>query len=579
LTLAQYLRPSGRWHQEFGYSLQPGAKKDGGYNTVVVDEASMLTEEMLAAVLDCLHGVDRLVLCGDHRQLPPIGAGRPFADLVHHLRDLPRKGVSASDTSAHRQESGGGLAELTIGRRQRSTGEPSIAGSDASRDDLAVASWFSIDGTHAAADEAMARVLSGHGDGTVAVIPWDTEEDLHRSVVEHLANDADLQLTPGDADALKRSLGASGTYNGRPAFIFGEGGVGAERWQLLTPVRSRPGGVTGLNRLVRRTWRLGDASVARKSRKLPPPLGADEILFHDKVMVRENMPHKAERVSDGSKLPRDVANGEIGMAVWWAGTKGLKVELSTQPGLQFIFWASELNGDDERAREALELAYAVTVHKAQGSQFATTLVVIPNPCPLLSPEMLYTALTRHRTNCVLFVQGDPADLRRLAGPARSEIARRLTRLFQPSDPFEAPDGTILDGAHIHRTANGEMVISKSEVIVANVLPSLGVEYVYEQPLVMADGSRRLPDFTIARLGKPTVYWEHLGMLGRAGYRANWEAKRAWYENHGVLPWTDGGGPNGVLVWSEEGIDGSGIDAEEIEQQAQDALGVSRTERS
>jgi hypothetical protein len=116
----------------------------------------------------------------------------------------------------------------------------------------------------------------------------------------------------------------------------------------------------------------------------------------------------------------------------------------------------------------------------------------------------------------------------------------LTRLFRPPDPFEGPDGTILDGSHIHRTANGEMVISKSEVIVANTLRSLAVEYLYEQPLIMPDGTHRLPDFTIPRLGKPTVYLEHLGMLGKAGYRANWEAKRAWYATHGILPWTDGG---------------------------------------
>ncbi len=36
----------------------------------------MLTEEMLAATLSALEGVKRLILVGDHRQLPPIGAGR-----------------------------------------------------------------------------------------------------------------------------------------------------------------------------------------------------------------------------------------------------------------------------------------------------------------------------------------------------------------------------------------------------------------------------------------------------------------------------------------------------------------------
>ena len=47
----------------------------------------MLTEEMLAAPIEALGEVERLILCGDPRQLPPIGAGRPFADLVALLRE------------------------------------------------------------------------------------------------------------------------------------------------------------------------------------------------------------------------------------------------------------------------------------------------------------------------------------------------------------------------------------------------------------------------------------------------------------------------------------------------------------
>ena len=177
--------------------------------------------------------------------------------------------------------------------------------------------------------------------------------------------------------------------------------------------------------------------------------------------------------------------------------------------LQFTFWTDELNADGERAGELLELAYAITIHKAQGSQFGTTLVVVPNPCPLLSPELLYTALTRQRDRVVVFAQGDPNDLRRLGSPTRSETARRLTRLFRAPDPFETPEGEVVDGSHVHRTLNDEMVRSKSEVIVANTLRALGIEYAYERDLVMPDRSMRSPDFTITRLGKPTVYWEHL----------------------------------------------------------------------
>ncbi len=567
LTLAQYLRRSGRWNEEFGYRIRSNARQDSGFGTVVVDEASMLTEEMLAALIDAIAGVERLVLCGDHRQLPPIGAGRPFADLVTNLRDTH---------TADAPETGGGFAELVIGRRQRLLTTQDTNAPRGGRDDLSVAAWFSVDGSPPAADEAFARVVTGEGDGTLSIVSWDDEDDLHRKIIDTLTSDPDLGLIRGDADTLKRSLGASATYKDRASFVFGSGGVGAEHWQILSPVRSRPGGIDGLNRLVRRTWRSGDATLVRRMPQVfPPPLGADEVLFHDKVMCVLNHHHRtAYEVGTGRNIEADVANGEIGMAVFWAMNKGLKAEFSTQPGLQFTFWASDLNADRERTSETLALAYAVTVHKAQGSQFDITFVVIPNPCPLLSPELIYTALTRQRMRTVIFLQGDPNDLRLLASPGQSETGRRLTCLFYPPDPFQTSEGRVLDGSHVHRTANGEMVRSKSEVIVADTLKRVGAEYEYEEPLRMPDGSIRSPDFTIRSQGRPTIYWEHLGMLENAGYRADWEAKRAWYADHDILPWTEGGGTAGILVWSTEKQGRAGIDSQQIEELARQVLRLS-----
>lgn len=80
-----------------------------------------------------------------------------------------------------------------------------------------------------------------------------------------------------------------------------------------------------------------------------------------------------------------------------------------------------------------------------------------------------------------------------------------------------------------------------------------------------------PGFTIRRPGQPPIYWEHLGMLDLAGYRADWDAKLAWYGQHGICPWTEGGGPSGMLVWSTEGQDGPGIDASKIERLATEVL--------
>ena len=116
-------------------------------------------------------------------------------------------------------------------------------------------------------------------------------------------------------------------------------------------------------------------------------MGADQVIFADKVMCsattidarRERVPGKEK--GDGRSRERRDRDDRAGRPA----TKGHKVEFSTQPGLQFIFWKNELNGDSEQQGEWMELAYAITIHKSQGSQFKTTFVVVPDPCALLTP--------------------------------------------------------------------------------------------------------------------------------------------------------------------------------------------------
>lgn len=266
-TVAQFLRPE-RW-DEFGYRTALNAPVEHGFRTVVIDEASMLTEEMLAATLDALAGVERLVLCGDPRQLPPIGAGRPFADMVAFLREA--------------EGTGGGVAELSVGRRQL----PTAGEAEHVRDDVAIASLFSIDAVLYSADEALARAVTGDSDPTFKLVTWLDEADLHRKLVDVLCEE-DLGLSDRDAEALMQSLGATQENGARPRFPFGSAGAGAEAWQLLSPVRARPGGIVGLNRMVRMTWRPGDATLAQRSRSFAPPMGADQVIFNDKVMCLRN---------------------------------------------------------------------------------------------------------------------------------------------------------------------------------------------------------------------------------------------------------------------------------------------------
>lgn len=221
----------------------------------------------------------------------------------------------------------------------------------------------------------------------------------------------------------------------------------------------------------------------------------------------------------------------------------------------------ELGGDDRHP--ILELAYAITIHRSQGSEFDLTFVVIPNPCRPLSRELLYTALTRQREHVVILHQGDLFDLRELSNPAYSDTAARQTNLFSDPDPVEI-NGRYLENDLIHCARSGLAVRSKSEVIIADLLHSKGIEFEYEQPVSFDDGSWRLPDFTIVDdTTGTTFYWEHLGMLQRPSYLRKWGQKLAWYREHGVLPHEEGGGPTGTLVVTKDGDDGS-ISSADIE---------------
>jgi ATP-dependent exoDNAse (exonuclease V) alpha subunit len=125
LTIAQFLNQHGRYDGGSGRYIMTGGPQESSFGTVIVDEASMLTEDMIGALFDALQGVKRFVFVGDPAQLPPIGAGRPFVDIIAKLRP--------EDCESRFPRVTVGYAELTIERRQ--------IGND--RADLRFARWFS----------------------------------------------------------------------------------------------------------------------------------------------------------------------------------------------------------------------------------------------------------------------------------------------------------------------------------------------------------------------------------------------------------------------------------------------------
>lgn len=304
-------------------------------------------------------------------------------------------------------------------------------------------------------------------------------------------------------------------------------------------------------------------------RKVPKPMGSEEIVYGDKVinLVNTNpgLLWNRHRKVYPAKDDAYIANGEIGMAVGLFRRKGmpnlrwkLEVEFSSQPGFKYDFTNRDFA---EESNAVLELAYALTVHKSQGSEFGTVILVLPNPCRLLSRELLYTALTRQRDRIVILHQGPRSELRKYSLDDRSETARRLANLFVAPSPIVI-DGRFFEDYLIHRTARGEMVRSKSEVIIADHLANNGIEYGYEQPLTIG-GVTKYPDFTIEDMESGVMfYWEHCGMLHVPSYRRRWEEKLAWYRNHGILQWKEGSSENGTLIVTHDEANGS-IDSERI----------------
>jgi ATP-dependent exoDNAse (exonuclease V) alpha subunit len=564
-TLAQFLREYGRYDwptsRYFADSKKPQAD---GVTTCIVDEASMLTEDQFAALVDALPISARLLLVGDPRQLPPIGAGRPFVDLIAYLE---------------REHGSTGVAELTVRRRQASTQGSKSKLRDLACADVQLADLFSGRNLPPGEDQILESVLAGATDDRLKAIIWSGPTQLREKLDNVLAEE--LNLANGDEEnCLSVSLGGKPS-DGHVYFSPGPQIARSEDWQVLTPHRTLPSGSIDLNRHVKARFRQKTLDFARSSNEGPSyyvkyrtiaPRGPEQITYGDKIICIRNHPHEGWRYAQGeTKGEKDeegyVANGEIGVVIgdaFKAAAKPswTKVQFASQIDHVYSFGGWEFS---EERSPILELAYAVTVHKAQGSEFRKVFLVLPDRSRLLSREMLYTALTRQTERMILMQQGGLEHLRAYRSAFFSEVARRITNLFAAPTMVEvsAPAGvspgqvgrTFLEDKLIHRSARGDLVSSKSEVIIADALfeaeKEFGVRYFFERALIAPNGSKRWPDFSIEDPNGQVWFWENCGLLEQPDYVERWRKKLAWYAKHGIRRWS-GAEPTGRLIVTEDG---------------------------
>ena len=228
------------------------------------------------------------------------------------------------------------------------------------------------------------------------------------------------------------------------------------------------------------------------------------------------------------------------------------VVFSGLPKETFTYYPSQADDKDS----VLELAYAITIHKSQGSDFNTVLVVLPKTGKILSRELIYTALTRAKSKLILMVQDNIPWLMEFTKPQQSVLGRRNSNLFSYSVREDTAAIPFVEGL-IHTTAKpGLIVRSKSEVIIANLLYNKKIEFEYEK-MIKENNHRCIPDFTFEDASGDIIIWEHLGMLDNPAYRTSWERKLAFYESIGFVE-----GEN--LFTTRDHEDGS-IHTDEIEK--------------
>jgi len=505
-TIHQFLMKLGWVKRDTFHLKEKGGNKQGA-STVIIDEASMIPLDLLATLFRAtdFNDVKRLILVGDHNQLPPIGHGRPFMDIVKWLE-------SSKDKGKH-------ICRLTQRVRHELVESQALKLADA----------FLGDKTSPSDDEILSKVARREVSGDLEVHYWDNEAELYDILHKTLRKTLNFSKdSDPDYNAFNASLNPP------------------DKWQILSPTRMQIFGTTEINRLTQKKYRGG--IIERAKNKGPRPLGDQQIVWADKVIQIVN-----RTIRKGGK-EYYIANGEIGEVVN-TGKKFIEVRFSTQPKQSYKY-----RGNSE-VNENLELAYAITVHKSQGSDFDFVFLVLPQNAGTMSRELLYTGLTRFRKKMVVLIEKDINPLITFRKPQYSEILRRNTNLFELVVRIETV-GLLHPERLIHRTKTGVLVRSKSEVIIANILTDLDMSYEYEKPLYSKTDPKdfRLPDFTVKYEGEE-FYWEHLGMLDDPDYKNQWKNKKKWYKENKYST---------RLIVSEDGSDGR-IDSKQIDRLAKEKI--------
>jgi exodeoxyribonuclease V alpha subunit len=327
-------------------------RHDGGnrlpYDVVIVDETSMVSLSLMARLTEAVRREARLILVGDPGQLTSIEAGAVLGDIVGPAAEAPR------------------MSTAVRAAVEDATGSP--VDGDAPADDVPVGDGIVVLRTvhrFGGGIERLADAIhAGDADAAIGAltddsITWIDADAGDPAVLDQLSAVRSAAVSTGLAVIEAARAGdAAGAIRELGAFRV-----------LCAHRRGNHGVATWMPRI--ETWLAGEL----------PGFGSEQWYVGRPLLVTEN--------DHGIRL----YNGDTGVVVTSA-TTGRPTAAFERQGEIVTFSPTRL--------AAVETVYAMTVHKSQGSQFDTAAVLLPDPeSPILTRELLYTAVTRARSRLML----------------------------------------------------------------------------------------------------------------------------------------------------------------------------------
>ncbi|MGM0982730.1 MAG: exodeoxyribonuclease V subunit alpha [Pseudomonadota bacterium] len=373
-------------------------------DVLVVDEASMVDVEMMAALLDALPPRGRLVLLGDKDQLASVEAGSVLGDLCaraeggHYTPDtadwLTRATGQALPTEM--LDANGAPLDQAIAMLRHShrfdaeSGIGQLAGA-VNRDEPGKQKRAAIRGVleHGYADLSHLKLETDHDRQLEQLVVSGHPKGFPHAGEGRVLKDGQPLPPPVGyrhylevMKAAAPQAGADGEIDREALDDWARAVLAAHsQFQLLCALRRGPWGVEGLNERIR---------VALEREELIDTGDGRRLWYPGRpVLVTSN------------DYGLGLMNGDIGITLSLPQAVASTDGANRGPALRVAFPAGDGSGQIKwvlpSRLQAVETVYAMTVHKSQGSEFTHTALLLPDaPNPILTRELVYTGITRAR---------------------------------------------------------------------------------------------------------------------------------------------------------------------------------------